>query len=63
VETENNPEEEEELLTAGEVRAILHLALSTLRRYVKEGKLTRIRTPGNGSRYRKSEVRKLLNGK
>ena len=52
----------EPLLTAGEVAALIRVDSKSVTRWVKEGKLTSIRTPGGHHRFRPADVRALLNG-
>lgn len=48
------------LLTRREVSALFHVNTKTIRRWVLDGHLTEIHTPGGYPRYLESEVRALL---
>ena len=52
----------EPLLTAGEVAALFRVDSKSVTRWAKQGRLTSIRTPGGGHRFRESEIRARLNG-
>ena len=52
----------EPLLTSGEVAALFRVDSKTVTRWVRDGKLAAIRTPGGHHRYHEAEVRALLNG-
>jgi len=52
----------ENLLTTGEVSALFRVDSKTVGRWVLEGKLTSIRTPGGHHRFRESEIAARLNG-
>jgi excisionase family DNA binding protein len=53
-------EEQEQLLTPGEVAALFRVDPKTVTRWAKAGKLTAIRTLGGHRRYHSSEVHRLL---
>ena len=53
-------EQQDRLLTPGEVAALFRVDPKTVTRWGKAGKLSRLRTPGGHARFRESEVRKLL---
>jgi len=53
---------EEPLMTPAEVAAMFRVAPKTVMRWVKEGRLTAVRTPGGHRRFREPEVRALLAG-
>lgn len=50
-----------ELLTRQEVADTFHVALKTVTRWVEQGKLHKIVTPGGKPRFSRSEVEELLN--
>jgi len=52
----------ERLLTPAEVAALLRVSVKTPGRWVKEGEVTSIRTPGGGHRFREAEILAILNG-
>ena len=52
----------EPLLTAAEVAALFRVDPKSVTRWVKEGRLISIRTPGGHHRFRPADVRALLNG-
>ena len=52
----------EPLLTASEVAALFRVDSKSVTRWAKQGRLTSIRTPGGGHRFRESEIRARLNG-
>lgn len=52
--------EGDRLLTPGEVAEIFRVDPKTVTRWAKDGRLSRVRTPGGHSRFRESEVRALL---
>jgi excisionase family DNA binding protein len=52
----------EPLLLSGEVAALFRVDPKTVALWVKEGKLSSIRTPGGQHRFRAAEVLALLNG-
>ena len=58
----NNPNSPERLMTSAEVAAAFRVHPKTVVRWVWEGKLVSIPTPGGHHRYRESDVRALLNG-
>ena len=51
----------DELLTPAEVSVLFKVDVKTVTRWAKAGKITSIRTLGGHRRYRKTEVRALLN--
>ena len=51
----------DELLTAEQVAARLHLHIATVWRYVREGKLRAVRLSYKGIRIRQSELDRFLN--
>ena len=51
---------EHELYKASEVAAMLRLNTKTLYGWIKRGKASAFRTPSNGIRIRRDEVRRLL---
>jgi excisionase family DNA binding protein len=53
-------DQEEELLTPGEVARLFGLTPKTVTRWAAAGKLRAIRTLGGHRRYRAGEVRELL---
>ena len=52
----------EPLLTSGEVAALIRVNPKSVTRWVKEGRLTSVRTPGGHHRFRQPDVRAMLNG-
>ena len=52
----------EPLLTAGEVAALIRVDPKSVTRWVKEGRITSVRTPGGHHRFRPADVRAQLNG-
>lgn len=50
----------EELLTPGEVADALRVSLSTLREWVKDGRLHAVVLPSGHRRYRASDIEKIL---
>lgn len=60
--THDNTPATEYLLTTGEVAALLRVDAKTVGRWVLDGKITSIRTPGGQHRFRQSDVRAILNG-
>jgi len=52
----------DELLTPGEVAAIMRVDPKTVTRWANTGRLTSIRTPGGHRRFRKSEIRAIHTG-
>ena len=48
------------VLTIGEVAKLLGVCVTTVRRYVADGKLQCFRTPGNQRRFFSSEARRFL---
>jgi excisionase family DNA binding protein len=57
-----NPDNEQKLLTPGEVAQLFRVDPKTVTRWAKAGKLSSIRTPGGHRRYLENEVRELLKG-
>ena len=56
--------QQEQYLSIGKVAKLLGIAVVTLRRWEKQGKLTsKFRTFGNHRRYFKSDILNLLNTK
>lgn len=55
-------DEDEELLTPGEVARRFHVDPKTVTRWSKAGKITSFRTLGGHRRYKGSEVQKLIEG-
>lgn len=53
----------ENLLTPAEVAAMWRVDVKTVAKWVKAGKITAIRTPGNHRRFFAAEVNALLSGK
>ena len=53
-------ENEERLLTTGEVAALWRVEPKTVTRWARKGKLNAIRTLGGHRRFRETEVRALL---
>jgi excisionase family DNA binding protein len=53
----------EEYMTPREVAEAFGVSPKTVTRWVKAGKLTSVRTPGNHRRYLRSQVQALLNGR
>jgi excisionase family DNA binding protein len=51
----------EKLLTTGDVAALYRVDAKSVARWVKNGKLTAVRTPGGRLRFREAEIRALLN--
>jgi excisionase family DNA binding protein len=56
------PAEGERLLFGTEVAAMFRVNPKTVTRWVKAGRLTLVRTPGGGRRYREAEVRAAIDG-
>jgi excisionase family DNA binding protein len=54
------PEQQNRLLTSGEVAALFRVDPKTVTRWAAEGRIGSIRTPGGHRRYRESEVRAAL---
>jgi excisionase family DNA binding protein len=52
--------DDEQLLTPGEVAQLFRVNPKTVTRWAKAGRLTSIRTPGGHRRYYEKEVRALL---
>lgn len=52
--------EEDVLLTPGEVAKLFKVNPKTVTRWAKTGKIQSIRTPGGHKRFRKSEVAKFF---
>ena len=58
----DNRPETERLMTSAEVAALYRVDPKTVVRWVKEGKLTSVPTPGGHHRFRPADVRAQLNG-
>lgn len=54
--------EEDPLLTPGEVAELFRVDPKTVSRWAKAGRLPQTRTPGGHGRYRQSDVAALLRG-
>lgn len=52
----------EPLLTAAEVAAEVRMDPETIRRWVREGKLTAITLPGGHKRFRREDIEAVLRG-
>ena len=52
----------EPMLKAAEVGELFRVDPKSVTRWAKQGRLTSIRTPGGGHRFRESEIRARLNG-
>lgn len=50
------------LLTPAEVAALFRVDPKTVNRWVREGKIESLRTPGGHRRFRSEEVKALLEG-
>jgi excisionase family DNA binding protein len=59
--TMNTGNDDERLLTPGDVRRSFGVTNRTVTRWAETGLLGSIRTPGGHRRYREAEVRALLN--
>lgn len=57
------PNEQDILMTPGEVAKIFKVTSKTVTRWAKEGKISFITTPGKHKRFWKSEVRRFLQEK
>jgi excisionase family DNA binding protein len=55
-------DEEDRLLTPGELAALFRVSRTTVTRWAAKGRITAVRTPGGHRRYRESDVRGLLRG-
>jgi excisionase family DNA binding protein len=53
---------EDGLLTSGEVAELFRVDPKTVSRWGAKGRVSSIKTPGGHRRYRKSEIRELLEG-
>lgn len=51
------------LLTPGEAAAVLHVSVTTLRNWVRTGRLQAYRTPNGQFRYPREAVRALAEGR
>lgn len=58
----DDPITEPELLTTGQVASLFKVDPKTVSRWATAGRLRSIRTPGGQHRFRKSEIRALLEG-
>ena len=58
----DNRPETERLMTSAEVAALYRVDPKSVTRWVKEGRLTSVRTPGGHHRFREDVVRALLEG-
>lgn len=54
------PNEQDHLLTPGEVASLFRVDPKTVTRWATAGRIGSIRTPGGHRRFRESEVRSLL---
>ncbi|MFI6575190.1 helix-turn-helix domain-containing protein [Nocardiopsis sp. NPDC050513] len=48
------------LLTAGEVAAMFRVASATVNRWVRQGRVRCVRTPGGGQRFDEAEIRRVV---
>jgi excisionase family DNA binding protein len=55
-------QDEDRLLTPGEVAAIFRVDAKTVARWAQTGRIRSIRTPGGQRRFRQDEVDALLTG-
>ena len=55
-------DEDDKLLTPGEVAALFRVDTKTVARWAKEERIPSIKTPGGHRRYWKSRVMEILNG-